>query len=191
MGTFQRLLSRIAQALERAGIPYMVIGAQAVLVHGRPRFTGDIDITLGVDVDQLSALKKITDGLSLRPLRPDFEQFAKQTNVFSVVENATKIKVDFIFSFSAYEQVAIERAKPIEVEQTRVYYASAEDTIIHKIVAGRPLDIEDAKSIINVQPLLDRSYILKWLKVYSDVLTRDLEKEYKELEKRVAQSKGN
>jgi hypothetical protein len=191
MGKFERLLARIAEALKDARISYMVIGAQAVLVYGRPRFTGDIDITLGVDVEQLSRLKKIAEEISLRPLRPDFEQFAMQTNVFSVVEDATKIKVDFIFSFSPYEREAIKRVKPIEIQQTTVYYASPEDVVIHKIVAGRPLDIEDAKSIINVQPSLDRSYILKWLREYSDVVSRDLEKQYHEMEQHVLQSKRN
>lgn len=191
MGKFERLLARIAKALKDAGISYMVIGAQAVLVYGRPRFTGDINITLGVDVEQLSTLKKIADQMSLRPLRLDFERFAMQTNVFSVLEDATKIKVDFIFSFSPYEQEAIKRARPIEIQQTTVYYASPEDVVIHKIVAGRPLDIDDAKSIINVQPSLDRSYILKWLREYSEVVSRDLEKQYHEMEQHVLQSKRN
>jgi len=191
MGKFQRLLARIAEALKNARISYMVIVAQAVLVYGRPRFTADIDVTLGVDVDQLSTLKKIAEEISLRPVRPDFERFAMQTNVFSVLEDATKIKVDFIFSFSPYEREAIKRAKPIEIQQTTVYYASPEDVVIHKIVAGRPLDIEDAKSIINVQPSLDRSYILKWLGEYSEVVSRDLEKQYHEMEKHVRQSKRN
>ncbi len=46
---FAEILSGIGTALDRAGIPYMVIGGQAVLVHGEPRLTRDIDITLGVD----------------------------------------------------------------------------------------------------------------------------------------------
>jgi len=167
----------------------MVIGAQAVLVHGRPRFTGDIDITLGIDIDQLSRLQKIAEGISLRPLRPDFEQFAKQTYVFTVVEDETSIKVDFVFSFTEYEKKAMRRTKSIEIGGTKVSYASAEDTVIHKIVAGRPLDIEDARSIINIQPTLDRSYIRKWLKMLSEVVARDLVKEYNEIENRISQSR--
>jgi hypothetical protein len=86
MGTFQRILVRIAQALECSQIPYMVIGTQAILVHSRPRFTGDIDITLGVDIDRLQEVKRITEKLVLHPLREDFERFAKQTYVFSALK---------------------------------------------------------------------------------------------------------
>ena len=43
----ESLLAKISLRLEQRGIPYMVIGGQAVLVHGEPRLTRDIDITLG------------------------------------------------------------------------------------------------------------------------------------------------
>ena len=168
----------------------MVIGGQAVLVHGRPRFTGDIDITLGVDIDHLKRLRVIAETLSLQPLRKDVEKFTKQTNVFPVVHTTTNIKVDFIFSFSDYERQAIQRAHPIEVGETMVHFASAEDTIIHKLIAGRPIDIRDAKSITNIQPSINRRYVLKWLKKYSELVARDLEKEYREIEKQIVRSKG-
>jgi hypothetical protein len=47
---FETLLERIALALEQAAVPYMVIGGQAVLLHGEPRLTKDIDVTLGARV---------------------------------------------------------------------------------------------------------------------------------------------
>ncbi len=43
---FTRILKQIASALDKAGIPYMVIGGRAVLLYGEPRLTKDIDVTL-------------------------------------------------------------------------------------------------------------------------------------------------
>jgi len=40
-----RLLEKLSLALEERGIPYMVIGGQAVLVYGVPRLTQDVDVT--------------------------------------------------------------------------------------------------------------------------------------------------
>lgn len=160
-----------------------------MLVHGRPRFTGDIDITLGVDIDRLQKLREIAEKLSLEPIPKDIERLAKQTNVFPVRDPASNIKVDFVFSFTPYEREAIKRAQSLEIERTGVRYATAEDTIIFKMVAGRPIDISDVKSIINIQRVLDRSYIMKWLKPYSDIVMRDLSKEYQEIEKQISQSK--
>ncbi len=42
---FERLLTKIATALNKAEIPCMVIGGQAVLLYGEPRLTKGIDIT--------------------------------------------------------------------------------------------------------------------------------------------------
>jgi len=52
---FEELLARIASALSRGNLPYMVIGGQAVLLYGEPRLTKDIDITLGIPIDRLDA----------------------------------------------------------------------------------------------------------------------------------------
>ena len=41
---FDGLIARIAAALGKARIPYMVIGGQAVLLHGEPRLTRDLDL---------------------------------------------------------------------------------------------------------------------------------------------------
>lgn len=48
-----RLLAGLTRALEGRRIPFMPIGGQAVLLHGRPRLTDDVDVTLGVGPDQL------------------------------------------------------------------------------------------------------------------------------------------
>lgn len=58
---FAAVLERVARKLEELDIPYMVIGGQAVLLHGEPRLTRDIDITLGTDaggLDQVLNLAK-------------------------------------------------------------------------------------------------------------------------------------
>src|SRR6185295_1938756 len=45
-GTINKTLGRLANDLEQRGIDYMVIGALALLAHGYPRFTEDIDLVM-------------------------------------------------------------------------------------------------------------------------------------------------
>ena len=45
-GDLNGALARLAEDLERHGIDYMVIGAVALMAHGYPRFTEDIDLVL-------------------------------------------------------------------------------------------------------------------------------------------------
>ncbi len=52
---FTGLLAALASRLRESGIPFMLIGGQAVLLHGQPRLTEDIDVTLGATPDELPA----------------------------------------------------------------------------------------------------------------------------------------
>lgn len=168
---FEEIISRIATALKDRHIPYMIIGGQAVLLYGEPRFTRDIDITLGVNVDSLEEVLSIANELSLKPLPQDIKSFVSQTMVLPVLDEASSIRIDFIFSFTPYEAEAIKRARKILLMGVEVSFASPEDVIIHKIFAGRPRDLEDVRIIILKNPEIDKQYIQEWLKefdAYSD-----------------------
>src|SRR5215211_2337194 len=45
-GTLNKSLARLSHDLEERGIDYIVIGAVALLAHGYPRFTDDIDLVM-------------------------------------------------------------------------------------------------------------------------------------------------
>src|ERR1043165_2637641 len=48
-GTLNKTLARLSRDLDDRGIDYMVIGAVALLAHGYPRFTEDIDLVMTVE----------------------------------------------------------------------------------------------------------------------------------------------
>ena len=89
-----------------------------------------------------------------------------KTFVLPASDRTSGIRVDFIFSFTTYEQQAIKRSRKVKIRKRFVKFASAEDVIIHKIFAGRPRDLEDVRHIILKNPLLDRRYIRKWLREF-------------------------
>ncbi len=167
---FQRLLERLAKKLSRSNIPYMVIGGQAVLLYGEPRFTRDIDITLGRNIDAFDTIIKIARALNLTPLVRKEYEFVKKTLVLPLIEKKSGIRIDFIFSFSPYEKEAILRARKVKLGKTVINFASLEDVIIHKIISGRPRDIEDIKTILLKNKKYDIHYIKKWLKVFDTSL---------------------
>ena len=182
MRAFESLLAKVGTALEQADIPYMVIGGQAALIYGEARFTRDIDITLGIDTDQAERIRKIARELSLEPGEEATEEFVKRNALLSAEDQKTGIVVDFIFSFLPYERQAIQRARSVDIGAAHVRFATVEDTVIHKLFAGRPRDIEDVKGIVNSTRKIDKTYLKKWLKDFSSVAGRDLAKEYDEIE---------
>ncbi len=163
---FQEILSRIASTLNKHDLPYMIIGGQAVLLYGEPRLTRDIDITLGIDTDQLDKLLMVIKELSLKALPEDIKPFVSRTMVLPAIDEGSGIRVDFIFSFTSYEAEAIKRARKISILGSEVCFASPEDVIIHKIFAGRPRDLEDVRIIVLKNPEIDGSYIRNWLKEF-------------------------
>ena len=163
---FERLLVRIAAALVKHKIPYMVIGGQAVLLYGEPRATKDIDITLGIGIEDLGRVFDAAGAAKLRLLVARAEEFARRTMVVPARDDGSGIRVDFILSFSDFERQAIGRARRVRIGRRAVRFARLEDLVIHKMIAGRPRDIEDVESILLKNPAFDAGYIRSWLREF-------------------------
>lgn len=181
----KELIKNLARALKKNRIKYMIIGGQAVLIYGEPRMTKDIDITIGLDISGLEKLKKIIKELNLKIIPKNYKKFLEETMVLPTIDEKTKIRIDFIFSFSNYEKEALKRVKKIKVDEVKVNYASIEDLIIHKIIAGRERDLEDVKSILLKNKKINENYILKWLSEFESVLQENLIERFKKVKKEV------
>lgn len=151
---FAELLARLARGLDGAKLPYMIIGGQAVLLHGEPRLTRDVDVTIGAGLERLDDLLAAARGLGLRQL-VDPSEFTRKTLVLPCEDPATGLRVDFILSFTPYEHAAIARAQRVSVGGAEVRFATAEDLVVHKILAGRPRDLEDVRGILRKTRSLD------------------------------------
>ena len=139
------------------------------LLYGEPRLTRDIDITLGATVEKVDVIVRVARAANLEPL-VDPETFPKQTMVLPCQHEASDIRVDFIFSFSPYEQQALQRVRKVRIGGADVRFASVEDLIVHKMFAGRPRDLEDVKIILAKNPEADVAYIKRWLGEFTQAL---------------------
>jgi len=184
----ESLLAKIALGLEQRGIPYMVIGGQAVLVHGEPRLTRDIDITLGAGLDQVGEVLDIVRNWGWRVLVDDPLDFVQRTMVLPCLEPESSFRVEFIFSFTPYERGALQRALRVNLNGTDVRFASAEDLIIHKIFAGRPRDLEDVRGILLKNKELDLTYLRRWLKEFDRTMGEAFSDRFEEVYKNIGRT---
>jgi len=160
----EELIAKIARCLDEKEVPYMIIGGQAVLVYGRARMTRDIDLTLGVDSDQVGMICDLCKEADLNIRVDNPEEFSAETKVLPAEDMKSKFLFDFIFSFTPYERQAIERARSIELGGYKVKFATCEDVIVHKMLASRAVDIDDIRSILAKQgDVVNIEYIRKWL----------------------------
>lgn len=167
---FAELLARISRELTADKIPYMIFGGQAVLVYGEPRFTQDIDITLGIDPTCSAAVLALVKRLGMEILVDQPEEFLRETFVLPVKDNVSGIRLDLVFSLSEFEKEAIGRAKKFTFCDQAVNFVTLEDLVIFKIIAGRPRDLEDLKGILLKNPDYNRAHILYWLSSYDQEL---------------------
>ena len=105
--------------------------------------------------------------------------------VLPVEDEKTGISIDFIFSFTKYETQAIKRANPVKMLNAYVNFASLEDVVIHKIIAGRTRDLEDVETILLKNPKYDEKYIKKWLNKFDKSLQKNFSKAFSKIKRNI------
>lgn len=171
MTELERTVAEVCGFLERIRVPYMVIGGLAALFWGEPRITRDIDVTIGIGIDQVPVLvRDLPDGF--RPAVDNPAEFARETHVVPLVSPAG-IRIDLVLAGLPYEHAAIERAVPVPIAGREVRVCSPEDLVIHKVISDRAKDREDVRAIIRRQQhRFDRRYADPIVLELSQVLGR-------------------
>jgi len=178
---FEKVLARIALVLTELNIPYMIIGGQAVLVHGEPRLTRDIDVTLGIPPFDPGPLLTICKNLGVKLLVDNPKEFLEQTFVLPALDENSGIRVDLICSISDYETEAISRASLVKIGDSQISFISASDLVIHKVIAGRARDLEDVRSVLLKNPKIDRNFVKTWLVAHDKELETDFEERFEQI----------
>ena len=139
------LIEALAGVLDRWGRWYL-FGAQAVVSYGAPRFSADVDVTVQLDPDDPARFVRDMEaaGFALRVGDPDFVQ---RTRVMPFAHVATGMPLDVVLAGSGLEEEFLDRAKTTVIGGTRVPLIDVADLIVGKILAGRPKDAEDARSL--------------------------------------------
>ena len=158
------------QFLTSLGIPYAIIGGIAVQVWGEPRLTQDVDLTIAAPLDEPErVIRALVE--RFRSRHPDPLEFARRARVV-LIHASNGCPVDISLALPGYEDEVMRRTVNYEIEPGKaVRLCSAEDLIIHKVVAGRPQDVADIEGVVyRQQDALDVSYIRLWLREFAALL---------------------
>lgn len=166
------LLRALSTALDGLNIGWYVFGAQAVLHWGRPRFTEDVDVTvLAGSVETTRLVATLSDhGFTLRI--EGTPAFVDQTRVLPLAYADGDWALDLVLGGPGLEEDFLRRSIPTEVSPGfRVRIICPEDLIVTKVLAGRPKDLDDARSVVLAQrEALDRDAVRHTLSMLEDAL---------------------
>jgi hypothetical protein len=166
------VLAAAAPALRRCDSRWYLFGAQAVAVWGRPRMSADVDVTaaIGTSPDKLiTAMNEAGFDLRLDEWRP----FLDRTRVLPFLHRATSLPFDIVVAGPGLEEDFLQRARDVDLAGVMVPVISPEDLVVTKLLAGRPKDVDDIRSILDERlPDLDLDRIRHLIDLLQQALTR-------------------
>lgn len=162
-------LKRLIDALNDAGVPYMLSGSICSSFHGRPRATNDVDIVIAPNETQLERFAQSLGNdyyVSLDAVRDAF----KRNSMFNVIDIESGWKADFVIRKKRpFSNEEFNRRRKVGIMGLDIWVVSPEDMILTKLEWSRGQmtgnQFQDALGVAVVQwDGLDKDYLHKWAK---------------------------
>jgi len=147
-------IHEVCKALEKAKIPYAVVGGYAVALHGAVRGTIDIDIVINWTLENLRKIEITLNQLGLISQLP-----INSESVFNFrdeyIQNRHLIAWNFYDPKNLTHQIDIiinydlknGHTETIKTNLTNIKLLSIKDLIKMKTLSGRRQDLEDVKAL--------------------------------------------
>jgi hypothetical protein len=175
-----KIFQSVISFLDENKIPYMVIGGLTMAIWGEGRSTHDADFKVVIDTP-LNEFRKLV--LGRFPERPTNIPSHKKSQHVLQIWAAPDVATDLLVCIFDYEKEAVRRAVKTEIMGVLTRVCTAEDFIIHKVIANRGKDWLDIPQVLYRQRgKLDLDYIRYWLTEFAEALeTPELLTRFEEL----------
>jgi Nucleotidyltransferase of unknown function (DUF6036) len=166
------LLRVLAGVMKSQGLSWFLFGAQAAILWGSSRFTGDVDVTVAIPDDALEDFIEAMAEHEFALKFPD-RDFIQRSRVLPFIHRPTNMALDVVRAGPGLEEEFAQRTISVELQQTSVPVISPEDLIVMKVLAGRPKDIDDIRGVIHEhRETLDVERIRTLLRFLEQALTQ-------------------
>ena len=141
------LIEQVAGILTEARISFAVIGATAMAVHGVSRSTRDLDLLI---VEPRALLAETWTGLEATGTAVEVRRGDATDPLAGVVRLSTSkaSSIDIVVGRAAWQQAAVDAARPAPFGEVRLPVVGREDLILLKLYAGGPQDAWDIQELL-------------------------------------------
>lgn len=143
--------------LQREGVRFVIVGGVAVVLHGFPRLTHDLDLVIDLEPAAVKHAIEVFGALGFRPRLPvDPMGFADEETRRTWIEEKSMAFFSYwdpqnlvdLFAENPFPFEELwQRAKVVLLGDLSVRIASVDDMIEMKKRAGRPHDLQDIEAL--------------------------------------------
>ena len=147
---FIDLFEKIDAIFANRQIPYAVIGGYAVAAWGEERATRDVDLLCLNDSQKIiKALQE--ENLQFEHRCGDWEDPISEVIRIDFSDQDSPFEVDIVIGIKNAPVGIFDRIRKLTIEDLSIPIASPEDMVLLKLLAGSARDLEDARSILQIQ----------------------------------------
>lgn len=132
--------------LNSSAVRYLVVGGYAVAFHGHPRATGDLDVWIAIDAENLQRARTalLQFGFSEASIPP--ELFERGNSILRI--GRAPVRIELLSAISGVEfESCYSRSIACNVDGVDARFIARPDLIANKRAAGRLKDLADAAEL--------------------------------------------
>jgi predicted nucleotidyltransferase len=143
------LMADIAGLLEARGVRYAIVGAMAAAVHGVVRASLDADAIVALQVREALTLRQAL-------IEEGYEATLRTGDADDPIPGLLEIKdrhgnrVDLLLGLRGMDPELMNRTRQVRLADATLEIVGREDFIAMKAFAGGPVDLADARAVIDL-----------------------------------------
>jgi hypothetical protein len=130
------------ELLNSRGVDYVIVGAHSLALHGRPRYTGDLDILVRPTSENAHMLVNVLNEFGFAESGFKEADFLQAEQLIQLGRAPTRI--DLLTSITGVSsEEAFATKVPAELDGIPVFVLGKDALVRNKLAVGRPQDLAD------------------------------------------------
>src|SRR6266576_2520289 len=139
-------LREFLESLNSHDIDYVIVGAHSLAVHGRPRYTGDLDLLVPATPENAAKLVDLLNHFGFADAGFKESDFTNPEQLIQLGRAPNRI--DLLTSITGVtSDEALTSKVPAELDGIPVFILSKDALIRNKRAVGRPQDLADLTTL--------------------------------------------